>query len=111
MKTTLATAIAIVMMFGTVYAGGPGDPRPGTTPAPPTLPAPPAPAPPAPAPTPRPGTSTPGGTTAPAPDQVKNPKDKKGNNGANHGKKKGWNKNPNNPHHPQSTNPGHAKNK
>lgn len=26
-----------------------------------------------------------------------------------HGKKKGWNKNPHNPHHPQSNNPGHAK--
>jgi hypothetical protein len=26
-----------------------------------------------------------------------------------HGKKKGWNKNPHNPHHPQSDNPGHAR--
>lgn len=28
-----------------------------------------------------------------------------------HGKKKGWFKNTHNPHHPQSNNPGHAKNK
>jgi hypothetical protein len=27
------------------------------------------------------------------------------------GKHKGWRKNPNNPHHPNSTNPGHAKQK
>lgn len=36
------------------------------------------------------------------------PKAKKNHsNGAGHGKKKGWYKNPHNPHHPQSTNPGH----
>lgn len=27
------------------------------------------------------------------------------------GKRKGWNKNPNNPHHPNSTNPGKSKGK
>lgn len=27
----------------------------------------------------------------------------------NNGKHKGWNKNTNNPHHPQTTNPGHTK--
>lgn len=41
--------------------------------------------------TPRPAPSP---APAPAPEQ--------------HGKKKGWNKNPHNPHHPASDNPGHA---
>lgn len=27
----------------------------------------------------------------------------------NNGKHKGWHKNPNNPHHPNTTNPGHTK--
>jgi hypothetical protein len=100
MKTTIAAAIAFLMMLGTLNAGGPGDPRPGATPAPPTIPSPPT----TPAPTPRPG-----GTPAPAPVELECPKHDKGNNGAGHGKKKGWTKNPHNPHHPQSTNPGHAK--
>lgn len=110
MKTTFAAAIAFFMMLGTGYAQvAPGTPRPGTsTPPPTTTPAPPS----QPAPSPRPGTQTnPAGAPAPAPVEVKKPKKDKVNNGASHGKKKGWYKNPHNPHHPQSTNPGHAKRK
>ncbi len=99
MRKPIVIALAFMLMLGTVYAGGPGTPRPGaSTPAPTPAPSPaprpapmPAPTPvPAPAPTPRPAPAT-----TPAQEQ--------------HGKKKGWNKNPHNPHHPQTTNPGHAK--
>lgn len=101
MKKPIAIAFAFMLMLGTVYADGPGNPRPGANPAPQpnTTPA------------PRPGAEpAPGGTvTLPAPGGVKNPKKDKVMNGASHGKKKGWSKNTHNPHNAKCDNPGHAR--
>jgi hypothetical protein len=98
MKKPIAIACAFMLMLGTVYADGPGNPRPGANPAPqPNA-----------NPAPRPGAdSAPDGpATMPAPVGVKNPKKNKVNNGAAHGKKKGWAKNTHNPHNANCNNPG-----
>lgn len=105
MKKPIAIAIAFALMLGTLYATGPGNPRPGANPAPQpnTTPA------------PRPGAdSAPGGVVtlpAPAPRDVKNPKNNAVSNGASHGKKKGWSKNTHNPHNANCNNPGQVRRK
>src|SRR3989338_6021111 len=96
MKKLIAFSAVLFLAFGTAFAGPPTSPRPGAN---------------TPASNPRPVAST--TVTNPRPSQPVKDKVKKDKKtkpvAAPRGLKKGWTKNPHNPHHPKSDNPGHAR--